>query len=126
LNTLPLGRTAPLAKIKTPRQYIQRIYNESLDVWFDLDGPRFEGLVKAAENLSRHQVSFEKACEVFFDPLIRLVDASAETEAREAAVGLTEDCDLLFVVHMVRHEEMIRIISARLATSAERREYENE
>jgi uncharacterized protein len=98
-----------------------------MDVWFNLHGQRFEwDSDKAAENLSRHQVSFEKACEVFFDPLVRLVDASAEAEARDAAIGLAEDWSLLFVVHIVRHGETIRIISARLATSAERREYENE
>ena len=31
----------------------------------------------------------------------------------------------LFVVHVIRHEETIRIISAREATREERRQYEN-
>ena len=30
-----------------------------------------------------------------------------------------------FVVHVIRHEEIIRIISAREATGDERRQYEN-
>jgi len=46
-------------------------------------------------------------------------------EARDAAIGYTEDSKLLFVVHLVRHEETIRIISARPATAAERKLYEN-
>jgi hypothetical protein len=41
-------------------------------------------------------------------------------------LGLTEDWTLLFVVHLVREEETIRIISARPATREERRLYENE
>ncbi len=67
---------------------------------------------KAAANLRKHRVGFEKACEVFFDPFVRLADAGGHGEAREAVIGLTEDWDLLFVVHMVRHPDAIRIISA--------------
>ena len=44
---------------------------------------------------------------------------------REAAVGYTESDQLLFVVHVIRHEEIIRIVSAREATRDERRQYEN-
>ena len=47
------------------------------------------------------------------------------TESREAAIGYTEGERLLFVVHVIRHEETIRIISAREATREERRQYEN-
>lgn len=80
---------------------------------------------KAALNRRRHGVSFEKACAVFFDPFVRVVDASGIGEVREAALGLTEDWTLLFVDHVVRAGESIRIISARLATPAERRDYEH-
>jgi hypothetical protein len=48
-----------------------------------------------------------KGLEVFFDPFVRLADAGRHGEAREAAIGLTEDWDLLFVVHMVRHPDAI-------------------
>ena len=65
------------------------------------------------------------ACEVFFDPFVRIVDTSNPTESREAAIGYTEGERLLFVVHVIRHEETIRIISAREATREERRQYEN-
>jgi uncharacterized DUF497 family protein len=81
---------------------------------------------KASANLRKHRVSFETACQVFFDPFVRLVDASTLSEAREAAIGLTEDWTPLFVVHVIRHGNIIRIISARTATTSERREYEYE
>jgi hypothetical protein len=45
-------------------------------------------------------------------------------ESREAAIGYTEGERLLFVVHVIRHEETIRI-SAREATREERRQYQN-
>jgi uncharacterized DUF497 family protein len=56
---------------------------------------------KAAINLRKHNVNFQEACEVFFDPFFRLVDATAEDEAREGAIGYTERSRLLFVVHVV-------------------------
>jgi uncharacterized DUF497 family protein len=45
---------------------------------------------KAALNLRKHNVNFQEACEVFFGPFFRLVDATAEDEAREGAMGYTE------------------------------------
>ena len=44
---------------------------------------------------------------------------------REAAVGYTEGEQFLYVVHVIRHEEIIRLISAREATRDERRQYED-
>ena len=81
---------------------------------------------EAAASLRKHRVSFEKAGEVFFDPFVRLADAGSQSEAREAAIGLTEDWALLFVVHIVRQPDAIRIISARPATALERKHYEYE
>ena len=79
---------------------------------------------KAAANLAKHGVAFELACQVFFDPFLRVVDAAVPGESRDAILGYTESQSLLFVVYVVRHEENIRIISARRATPAERRLYE--
>jgi len=42
----------------------------------------------------------------------------------DATIGRTESQALLFVVHVIRHEEIIRIISARYATPQERRTFE--
>jgi uncharacterized protein len=80
---------------------------------------------KAASNLKKHGVSFEAACEVFFDPFLFVEDASVPKEARDAAIGMTEDWTLLLVVHLYREEEVIRIISARRATAQEKGTYEN-
>lgn len=80
---------------------------------------------KAAANFRKHKVSFETACEVFFDPFLHVVDAGVVAgEPREAVIGLTVSWHLLYVVY-VEHEDVIRIISARLAENAEREMYEN-
>ena len=98
-----------------------------MDVSYELHGQVFEwDAAKAASILRKHDISFEQACEVFFDPFVRLVDASDGGEAREAAIGLTEDWSLLFVVHVVRDANTIRIVSARPAKLPERRYYEDE
>ncbi|HZU99294.1 MAG TPA: BrnT family toxin [Planctomycetota bacterium] len=97
-----------------------------MNVTYELEGQRFEwDSAKADSNLTKHGISFERACEVFFDPFFVIVDVGDEDEAREAAIGLTEEWNLLFVVHVVRGEDAIRIISARTATAAERKEYED-
>jgi uncharacterized DUF497 family protein len=47
-------------------------------------GSAFEWDVgKAKVNLRKHGVSFETACEVFFDPFVRLIDAGSEAETRD-------------------------------------------
>lgn len=98
-----------------------------MDVFFTFSGQRFRwDAEKALSNLAKHGIRFEQACEVFFDPFVCLVDATADEEPREAALGLAEDWTLLFVVHAVREAGVIRIISARPATRGERRVYEND
>jgi uncharacterized DUF497 family protein len=97
-----------------------------MDAHFVYAGQRFGwNREKALANFKKHGVRFEQACEVFADPFLKLVDATAEDEAREAVLGLTEDWALLFVVHVVRERGAIRIVSARRATRAERRVYED-
>jgi hypothetical protein len=98
-----------------------------MDAQYELRGQTFEwDLEKAAANLLKHQVAFETACEVFFDPFLVLVDAGDDEESRDAAIGLTDDWSLLVVVHVVRQAGTLRIVSARPATPSERRKYENE
>lgn len=81
---------------------------------------------KAKNNPSKHDgITFAQAAEVFFDPFLVVVDASSNEEARDAAIGLDARWNLLYVVHIEREENMIRIISARKATRQERSEYEN-
>jgi uncharacterized DUF497 family protein len=48
-----------------------------------------------------------------------------EDEEREAVIGMTMDWRLVYVVYAMR-EEVVRIISARLVTNAERKSYEEQ
>ena len=80
---------------------------------------------KARKNFGKHRILFKSTAEAFFDPFIRVVDASAEEEARDAIIGMDTRWSLLFVVHIVAEDERIRIISARKATRLERLSYEN-
>ena len=98
----------------------------AMDLHFLFHGQRFVwDSEKASSNAGKYGVSFEVACQVFFDPFIRIEDASIREEQRDAAIGLTEDWAVLFVVHLQREGETIRIISARPATAQERRRYED-
>jgi len=80
---------------------------------------------KASTNLNKHGVSFETACQVFFDRFLHIEEASVDEEYREAAIGMTEDLDLLLVIHIQRDGGANRIISARHATRRERISYED-
>jgi uncharacterized DUF497 family protein len=81
---------------------------------------------KAKANFSKHSLSFETACEAFFDPFFHIIDDEVvDGEERESLIGMTIGWQLLFVVYTIRNET-IRIISARLATRHERRVYEEQ
>jgi uncharacterized protein len=81
---------------------------------------------KARINPINHDgITFQQAVESFFDPFLVVVDASRNEEARDAVIGLDTRWNLLYVVHIEREENVIRIISARKATRQERAEYEN-
>ncbi len=80
---------------------------------------------KAEENLKKHEVSFEEATTVFVDPLsVTIPDPlHSEDENRFVITGLSHEQRQLVVVFTERGQN-IRIISARLATSRERKKYE--
>lgn len=83
---------------------------------------------KNQENIRKHKVSFETASLVFYDPnlLYRSDEKHTDVEQRDIAIGIAGHIGVLFVVNTLRGEdqqEVIRIISARPATKAERREY---
>ena len=82
---------------------------------------------KAEANLRRHGVSFEEAQTVFTDPLsITLADPDhSEDEERFIDIGMSDNRRVLVVVYTERGQR-IRLISARQATSAERKQYEEE
>jgi uncharacterized protein len=54
-----------------------------------------------------------------------IVDADRNEEARDAVIGLDARWNLLYVVHIEREENVIRIISARKATRQEKEKYES-
>ena len=81
---------------------------------------------KARINPINHDgITFQQAAEAFFDPFLVVVDASRYEEARDAVIGLDRRWNLLYVVHIEREDNVIRIISARKATRQERAEYES-
>lgn len=82
---------------------------------------------KATENLTKHGVSFSEASTVFADPLSRTIadPLHSEDEERFVVLGQSGLHNTLVVVHTYR-DDVIRIISARMATSRERRDYEQE
>ena len=96
-------------------------------VTYSLHSVSFEwDIQKAAVNLRKHSVTFETACEAFFDPFVcYLSDEVIDGELRETIIGLTPNWQLLYVVYVMR-DEIIRIISARMVTNAEREAYENQ
>ena len=96
-----------------------------MDIEYRLHGLEFEwDSNKFTINQRKHRISFEVACEVFHDPFVTLIDEEyINGELREQVIGMTEDWRILRVVYTFR-EETIRIISARVATSAERKQYE--
>ena len=84
------------------------------------------GIAKKRLNIRKHSITFELACEAFFDPFVcYLSDETVDGELRETIVGMATNWQLLYVVYVMRGD-IIRIISARLVTNAERETYENQ
>jgi uncharacterized DUF497 family protein len=82
---------------------------------------------KAESNARKHGVQFEEAITAFADPLSMLMpdpDHSADEE-RFVLIG-TSRRNRFLVVALAERLPRTRLISARLATPAERRRYEEE
>lgn len=83
---------------------------------------------KAASNQRKHGVSFEEAQTALLDEYALVQeDGDSETEQRFVLLGRSAKERLLVVVYAVWDEEanLIRLISARLATNRERDSYES-
>jgi uncharacterized DUF497 family protein len=80
---------------------------------------------KAEQNRASHGVSFEEASAIFGDPLAATLPdrEHSTTELRFITMGMTPAQRLLVVVHTDRADR-VRIISARGATRAEKKQYE--
>jgi uncharacterized DUF497 family protein len=81
---------------------------------------------KNQKNIKAHNVSFEEAKTVFYDPNAKIIydpDHSKE-EDRFIILGLSKLLNLLIVCHCYKEkEEQIRIFSARKATKNEEKQY---
>jgi hypothetical protein len=86
--------------------------------------------VKAEENLRKHRIGFERAAELFLDPLaVSIFDQEhSQAEERWATIGRDSRERVLVLVHPFAEtsteERRIRVISARKATRREIRQYE--
>ena len=80
---------------------------------------------KAEENFTKHHVRFAETEPVFEDDYAIVItdDESDPRETRFVAIGTGALARVLVVVYCYRGEN-IRVISARLATDQERRQYE--
>ena len=81
---------------------------------------------KARKNLKKHEVSFDEAVTVFYDPLSATFKDPdhSDDEQRLITIGYSSRSRLLVVSHAERGE-IIRIISARPATTHERKRHED-
>lgn len=97
-----------------------------MNVRLTIQGIPFEwDMLKAKVNFRKHGISFELATEAFFDPFVSYQNGEViDGELRETIAGLTSNWQLVCVVYVLR-DDIIRIISTRLATNAERLAYEN-
>ena len=89
---------------------------------------QFEWNIEKAEtNLKKHKVSFAEAETVFGGSLAKIFDDDAHSfeEKREIIVGHSTENRLLIISFTERENNTVRIISARIPTPQERRDYEN-
>jgi uncharacterized DUF497 family protein len=80
---------------------------------------------KAASNKRKHGISFLEAITCFADPLGLLLEDEAHRE-RLVLIGVSEKSRVLYTVFAELADDVIRIITARKATTHERRRYEEE
>lgn len=79
---------------------------------------------KARSNRKKHGTSFADAVVVLEDEQAITVPDDNPNEERFITIGMDAFGQVLVVVYTWRGEETIRIVSARKATRAERRQYE--
>jgi hypothetical protein len=82
--------------------------------------------VKAATNLDKHGIDFADAIGVLEDAQALTVVQYHDDEERFASIGMDAFGRILVVIYTWRGEDTIRLISARGATRAERKQYEGE
>jgi len=81
---------------------------------------------KATANLKKHGISFDEAKSAFYDERAKLIDDPdhSEDEDRFILLGLSHSLRVVVACHCYRGEgDVIRIISARKATTRESKAY---
>ena len=78
---------------------------------------------KAAENLHKHGVDFADAVIALEDINALTIEDNDHDEQRFKTLGLGPKLNILFVVHVIRDNDCIRIISARRADRSETEQY---
>ena len=79
---------------------------------------------KADSNLKKHGVSFEEVATALLDPMaLAQEDAASEGESSWVPIGMSAQLRLLTVVYALRHQDRVRLISARKATRKEAKHY---
>jgi len=80
---------------------------------------------KAGTNQRKHGVDFQEALSVFSDPLARIFvdDDHLADELHEIIIGRSSQRRLLLVCFTERGIDRVRLISARVATRKEQRDY---
>lgn len=81
---------------------------------------------KNLTNRKKHNVSFDEAKTVFYDPAALIIHDPdhSDDEERFLIMGLSQTLKILVVCHCYReNDEVIRIISARKADNEETRKY---
>lgn len=81
---------------------------------------------KASANLKKHGISFEEAKSVFYDEGAKLISDPdhSEDEDRFILLGVSHSLRVILVCHCYRSEgNVVRIISARKATTKESKAY---
>jgi uncharacterized DUF497 family protein len=86
--------------------------------------------IKARKNYQKHKISFERASEIFLDPIaLSIYDKEhSNTEDRWITIGKTKSEIIIVVIHTFQEIQenniRIRIISARKATKHEKIQYQ--
>lgn len=84
---------------------------------------------KATNNKKKHKVSFQEALTTFYDENALVIPdhEHSKKEDRFILLGLSRELRLLLVSHCYRDsDDLIRIISARKATTKESKQYEEQ
>ncbi len=79
---------------------------------------------KAEINLNKHGIDFADAVTVFEDEMALTIEDHDEFEERYVTLGADAFSRILVVVFTYLKDDLIRVISARKATTKERKWYE--